>query len=420
MGVLLGLGDAQLSSAGCRDHLAQGLSQVAGREQRGDQRLQGGRVLHHAQRAGEGDQAPAVETVEQRIQQCREDLADPVGTEVGHQEAVAIAHPVVAGDRGRRNELVAQLLGIGGLDRRARALRAFAPARGEQVVGRGHALPALVAVHRIEAAGDRGDRSGGLRLEGLEKPERALRRRVASVEKGMHQHLQAGGAQGLRQSRDVVLHRMDAARREQSHEVHPSAAGLHRLHEIKKRRHCGQFLTLDGLVDAHQFLLHHTARTDVHVSDLGVPELAAGQANLELGGLQQGMRPLGERLVEEGRMRLEHGIVRPLLAMAEAIEDAENDGAGGFGLGRHLSAAFLASGGGRGRLYTRFRLLLQARPGGTLSRDGRDGRRGSTGRGRAAPPAARAPGGAARSWRRARAAGRPPAAAPGPGRRHRR
>ena len=51
------------------------------------------------ERGREADATFARETIESGIEQGRENLPCPVGPEVGHQQAVAVAHAVVVADR---------------------------------------------------------------------------------------------------------------------------------------------------------------------------------------------------------------------------------------------------------------------------------------------------------------------------------
>ena len=53
-----------------------------------------------------------------------------------------------------------------------------------------------------------------------------MRRRIAAVEKSMHRDRHAGLGDDARESGDLVLVRMDPARRQQSHQVSGAAAVL--------------------------------------------------------------------------------------------------------------------------------------------------------------------------------------------------
>src|SRR3546814_16050161 len=69
VGVLLGLGDAELALARFGHQLAQGLGQVLRREDRGEEGVEVGRVLDQAERAGEVGAPLAPEAVEGRVEQ---------------------------------------------------------------------------------------------------------------------------------------------------------------------------------------------------------------------------------------------------------------------------------------------------------------------------------------------------------------
>jgi hypothetical protein len=51
------------------------------------------------------------------------------------------------------------------------------------------------------------------------------------------------------------------------------------------------------------------------------------QSDMAFAGLQKGRRMQAAKPVEMGRAREQHGIVRALGPMAEAVEDAKNHGA---------------------------------------------------------------------------------------------
>ena len=64
----------------------------------------------------------------------------------------------------------------------------------------------------------------------------------------------------------------------------------------------GQRAVVDRIVDARQVLRHHPAGADIHVADFGIAHLPVGQADGAAGGLQQGVRALGQHAFEIGGM----------------------------------------------------------------------------------------------------------------------
>jgi hypothetical protein len=126
----------------------------------------------------------------------------------------------------------------------------------------------------------------------------------------------------------MVLVRVHAARRHQADQVAGSAARLKRVDQAGQRRVAGQRAVLHRTVDARQVLHHHAAGAQVHVADLGIAHLSLGQADVAAAGLDQGVRVVAQKAVPGGRVRLRDGIVGGLLAVAPAVQDAQNDGAG--------------------------------------------------------------------------------------------
>ena len=88
------------------------------------------------------------------------------------------------GDDGRLDEFIRHARIVGGLHGFGSGGKRFAGALHEQVVAGFDPLPALVAVHRVEAAADRSDPAGGgghLPLQFFEEPLAAVRVGVAAV-----------------------------------------------------------------------------------------------------------------------------------------------------------------------------------------------------------------------------------------------
>src|SRR5438067_1483121 len=82
-------------------------------------------------------------------------------------------------------------------------------------------VPALVAVHRVIAPGDRGNTDiampGDILLELPQIADRRLRWGVAAVEKGVHGDRNTGLGDNAGEGGDLLLVRMHPARRHQPH-----------------------------------------------------------------------------------------------------------------------------------------------------------------------------------------------------------
>ena len=155
----------------------------------------------------------------------------------------------------------------------------------DEVVGNLNALPALVAVHCIEAAHDAGNVGiaclGALGGQLLDEALTALRVGVAAVHEAVH----IGVADAVlladfHQLEQVVKAGVHAAVGGEAHEVDAFAV-LHRIFVCAY-----YFLVLQdgtvgtGAVNLHQVLIYDAACTDVEVTHLGVAHLSVGQTNV--------------------------------------------------------------------------------------------------------------------------------------------
>src|SRR5690606_17886692 len=89
----------------------------------------------------------------------------------------------------------------------------------------------------------------------------------------------------------------------------------------------------DVLVDAGKALVNDAARAQVHVADLGVAHLAFRQADLQAGGVDQGVRAGGPETVPDRRVRHRDGVVPGFFTMTPAIQNQQQGGA--FGVLSH-------------------------------------------------------------------------------------
>ena len=109
-------------------------------------------VLRHAGGCRDLDGARARESGEFRIEYRGEQLAHAVGAEVEAKHAIAIAHALIGADDGGQDELVGDVLAVRIRDRGRRIGERCALAFDDGLVGFRHALPAIVAIHRVIAA----------------------------------------------------------------------------------------------------------------------------------------------------------------------------------------------------------------------------------------------------------------------------
>ena len=199
---------------------------------------------------------------------------------------------------------------------------------GQRGIGLGDAVPALVAVHRIIAASDGGDSDsavpGDVPLKLLQIAGSGLRRRVAAVEKGMHRDRYAGIAHDGGEGSDLVLVRMDPARRNKPHDMRRAAALFKLGDKLLQRRQACDLAFGEHLVDAREILDDDPAGTDIGVADLGIAHLPVGQTNVMLARVELGMRPAPHQLVPDRGFRLIDRVVGAVRPLAPAVEDAEH------------------------------------------------------------------------------------------------
>ena len=330
VGVFLGLGDAQLLQAALRKILAETVGHALRRERRGNLREVVAVARERAVIARPRDTL-AREPVERRVGQRARQLPRAVGAKIHEDHRVAVAHRRGRADDARLHELVGlaarvsrvQRLHGGGAAKRRLALR-------DEIVGLAHALPALVAVHRVVAAADRGDAAApqlvALALQREQRGFRALGRRVAPVEEGVHAHVAHASAHGhLQQRLDLRLVTVHAARREQAQDMQRlsgRARGFQRFDEHLVSR---ELAGLDRVLDAGVVLVDDAPGADVHVTHFRVAHLVLGQADPFFRGVDGGVRIARHECVPARLPRLADRVVLALFAMAEAIEYDQQD-----------------------------------------------------------------------------------------------
>ena len=326
MGVLLRLRDPQLGHA----HLAEILPQAIAHRHPGEGHLHighGGVVLCVAHE-GHGEKL-AGEAVELRVHQGPGDLPGPVGPEVEEDHAVIVGDGALGITDHGFHEFVgdAPVIGLPYRGHRVWILHgALAVHHG--VVSRLHPVPALVPVHGIVPAHDRGD----LAHADLPALCHGLRHKVCAggggyippIQKGVEIHmLQAPSLRQPQQGEQVLQVGVDAAVGQQAHQVQGGALLQAGVHGVPVG---GIFIKApvgNGLGDPGQVLEHHPAGADVGVAHLAVAHLPVRQAHVQAGGPERGVGILPEKLVQPGRGGGADGVALRLLPQAEAVHDDE-------------------------------------------------------------------------------------------------
>ena len=326
VGVLLRLGDAQLALAGLGDGLAEGIVHQL--------------LVEEDMHAGEGGIVRGEAAVVQRegvhplfrhvlLRQHGRQLAGAVVAEVVEDDGVALLDLgeglAVLGDHDRLDELVGHVGVVGCLDAVDGALERGALAFDQQVVGLLDAVPALVAVHRVETAAHGSDLARGLGhllLELLEEALAAVRVGVAAVHEGMDiDLLQAVFLRYAQELIDMVQGGVHAAVGGQAHQVELLAGGLDVVVDRLDLGVVEELVLAHGHVDLDEVLVDHAAGAEVHVSDLGVAHLSVGQADVLAAGLQVAVRILGAQAVDDRRALRPDGVGIIMSALAPTVED---------------------------------------------------------------------------------------------------
>ena len=127
--------------------------------------------------------------------------------------------------------------------------------------------------------------------------------------------------------RHVILVRMNAARRDEPHQVAAAPAFTQPPDEREEGRVAGKRAVGHGVVDAGQVLQNDPACADGHVPDLRVPHLTLRQAYGFAGGGEQAPRAVCGEPVPYRRFGKRDGVVLRLLPMPPPIQHAKDDGA---------------------------------------------------------------------------------------------
>ena len=287
MRVFLRLCNAQLGQALVGDVFAKGVLQALRLKGHQDVR-HGSVVLRHADVFDREEALLALKAGEFRIDKGARNFARTVRAEVKEDNGIVRADFCALCADGWNDEFVGYILFIGILYRldRVGTLDAFAVYHGR--IGLLHALPAVVAVHRIVAAHHGGNLTHADLLELLGALGHIVfagsRRDIAAVEQCMDIDLFQAAALGqFHQGIQVGVVAVHTAVGEQPNEMQ---RGLFRNGVI----HCGdeggvlkEVAILDGLGDAGQLLVHNAAGADVGVANLRVSHLAVRQADVHAG-----------------------------------------------------------------------------------------------------------------------------------------
>ena len=360
VGVLLGLGQAQIRDAPLGPDVREDACPGARRER--------GRQIELRLVFREADEVELRRLRPRKVgkpgfgQRAR-DLPGAVRPEIEEHDRVPIDDRAdglaVLGDHRRLDELVGLAARVGGLDGRRRSLGAQAGGEHQRLVGAGHAVPALVAVHGVVAAGDRGDLPAEFRERRLEARDVAGRgpgRRVAPVREDVHPDARhAGLARELQESFEVALVRVDPAVGHQPHQVQGRAPAPGVLDGGRERGVLEERSVAQREVDAEQILRHHPPGAERQVPDLGVAHESGRQSHGFAGGLEERPRELRQPAVVDRSPGARDRIALRRRRMTPAVADQEEKRGRlqARGAGRRRSRAASRTLAGRGSRRSR-------------------------------------------------------------------
>ena len=337
MRVLLRLGRAQLRDPTLGQHLAQDLRQALGRKRRRhvDLRVVAGHGRERRQlRAGRSIE---VREVGVRRLQREGELARAIGAEIVEEAGVAVLdHGARAAVRPlahqRHDELVGERLRrlVAALDRVGEVVDPLAFTAGEHLPGDLQPVPALVAIHGVVTADRRHQLADADLLQPLahlaQIAGRRGGRRIAPVQEGVPRDpIEAAPLGQLAHRVGVIQRGVHVARAGQPEQVQRAAARLGGLNRRDQPLILVERAVGDRLVDAHDVLIDDAARAQVEVSDLAVAHLPVGQPDVVARGADQHVRVALVQLGEGRHARQSDGVPVGFGALAETIQDDEDD-----------------------------------------------------------------------------------------------
>ena len=347
MGILLGLGDVELVPAALAHHLGEAVADVLRRV--GDPHRQPALVLGHGD-VGQivGDAAP-LELREVLVEEGVGQLARPVGPEVEEDHGVPIDDPhrllPLGADADRRQELVGDPDLVLRADVGDGIGRACLAGAGDDLVGPLDAVPALVTIHGVVAAGHRDDPAHPdapeVGDELLHEAGTAVGQLVTAVREGVDvDAVQAPALGQLADGDGVVLVAMDAARRDQAEEVKAGAPGASGIDRLDQGRVLQEAAIGNRAIDPGERLVDHPADADGQVTHLGVSLLAGRQAHRLAAGGGQGVGRGRPHLVPVRGPGGRDGVAELVGGVPPAVDDDQDEGTWP---GRHRCSAAAAA-----------------------------------------------------------------------------
>ena len=327
MRVLLGLGNAELLEALCRDDLADRALELLGRiGYRQGQRLVILRCADKAQRIHAFFAHKAVK-LRQSERPCH--LSGAVRAEVHEYHAVALVHDALGAHDDGLNKLVGYVCLVAVLDCLHGVGVHCALAADNGVVACLDSVPALVAIHAVKSALDGRDlrvaEGDALVVELCYILDGTSRRNVASVEEAVDIDLfKAAPFSHVEDRKYVIYMAVYAAVGQKAEDMQRLAGGFGIVHCLDVGRVFKKAAVCYGVVYARQILKHDAACADIRVADLAVAHLPLGQTDVKPGGGQLRICIFGKYAVKVRLFGNAYGVAAALVRYAEAVHDNEN------------------------------------------------------------------------------------------------
>ena len=325
MRILLGFGDMVLAQTSGRKHIGEHVFRECFRECDGgvDRRV----VFRHAHEAHLRC-ACTHKPVKIGIDNRMRDFTGTIGTEIEEHNRIAIEHTARI-EGARHHELVGYIAIVGSLHECIGGNIAARFGAYDGIEGLLHALPALIAVHRVIAPRNRSDFCHARKtffsdelFKLLDIALAARRRHIATIHEAMDANIaHAISGRVLNERIQMLVRGMHATIGKQAHEVQRSARNLRR---IERRINHGIFAngTLTAChIDSREFLVHYAASANIQMAYFGISHLARRKTHgltrcfkLAHGGFAQ--KRIQIRSVREGNR-----IARTRLRQTEAVHN---------------------------------------------------------------------------------------------------
>ena len=208
-------------------------------------------------------------------------------------------------------------------------LAAFAVTVDHGVEGFGDAFPAAIAVHRVVAAADAGDLAGVVFphfLSELFQISRAIGGKgIAAIHESVHEdpiHIVLLGH--LQQGIEMRLIGVNPSVRAQAEQMQSTTGGLRVLDGGEQDGVREEFAILDHQLNAGAVHVNDTASSDIEMADLAVAHLTVGQADKFAAGLHERVGILAQQAIVGGFAGKRDGVGFGFGAVAPAVEDDEH------------------------------------------------------------------------------------------------